>query len=146
VNERDFLRLAFQLASDASEADWRTAVGRAYYTAFHVARRLLEDLGFVVPRMDRAHAYLSFRLQNCGDAPLMRAGIDLYDFRQLRNVADYDLHRPVPQPLADRYARLAGQVIAALDAARAEPTRSTILNGMRTYERTVLGVVTWQGP
>jgi hypothetical protein len=69
VNERDFLRLAFQLASGASEADWRTAVGRAYYAAFHVARRLLEDLGFVVPRMDRAHAYLSFRLQNRGDAP-----------------------------------------------------------------------------
>jgi hypothetical protein len=33
-----------------------------------------------------------------------------------------------------------------LDAARAAPTRSAVLNGMRTYERTVLGVVTWQGP
>ncbi|HVS37819.1 MAG TPA: hypothetical protein VMS17_19835 [Gemmataceae bacterium] len=46
MNERDFLRLAAVLAGGATEAEWRTAVGRAYYAAFHVARRLLEDLRF----------------------------------------------------------------------------------------------------
>jgi uncharacterized protein (UPF0332 family) len=39
MNWRDFLALAARLAGDATEADWRTAVSRAYYAAFHVARR-----------------------------------------------------------------------------------------------------------
>jgi len=50
MNWRDFLSLAAQLAGDMAEADWRTAVSRAYYAAFHVARRLLADLNFTVPR------------------------------------------------------------------------------------------------
>ena len=52
----DFLPLAHDLAAASSEPEWRTAVSRAYYTAFHVARQLLEDLGFRVPRADRGHA------------------------------------------------------------------------------------------
>jgi uncharacterized protein (UPF0332 family) len=63
---RDFLSLAARLAAGATEADWRNAVSRAYYAAFHVARQLLADLNFTVPRADRAHQYLVFRLSNCG--------------------------------------------------------------------------------
>jgi hypothetical protein len=55
MNWRDFLSLATRLAAATTEADWRTAVSRAYYAAFHVARRLLTDLNFTVPRADRAH-------------------------------------------------------------------------------------------
>jgi uncharacterized protein (UPF0332 family) len=46
MNWRDFLSLATRLATGATEADWRTAVSRAYYAAFHVARRLFADLNF----------------------------------------------------------------------------------------------------
>ena len=53
----DFLPLAAHLAAQHTEPEWRTAVGRAYYVAFHAARELLEGLGFRVPRADRAHAY-----------------------------------------------------------------------------------------
>jgi len=56
---RDFLALADQLASGGTEAEWRSAISRAYYAAFHVARELLQDLRFSVPHADRAHAYLS---------------------------------------------------------------------------------------
>jgi uncharacterized protein (UPF0332 family) len=55
MNGRDFLPLATQLAGGTTEAEWRSAVSRAYYAAFHVARRLLSELGFTVPRADRAH-------------------------------------------------------------------------------------------
>src|SRR5438477_485799 len=41
MNWRDFLSLAARLAADVTEADWRAAVSRAYYAAFHVARQLL---------------------------------------------------------------------------------------------------------
>ena len=40
------------------------AVSRAYYAAIHVARLLLGQCGFGVPRGDQAHAYLWLRLSN----------------------------------------------------------------------------------
>ena len=45
MKPRDFLDVADELSD--GEAHWRSAVSRAYYAAFHVARRLLIELGFV---------------------------------------------------------------------------------------------------
>jgi hypothetical protein len=67
MNPRKFLSQARRLARANAEEDWRSAVSRAYYAAFHVARELMEGLGFTVPYADRAHGYLWLRLQNCGD-------------------------------------------------------------------------------
>src|SRR5262249_25817582 len=73
ITGRDFLKQAQPWISLATEPDWRSAVSRAYYAAFHEARRMLSDLGFVVPRGDRAHAYLWRRLSNCGDIQVQLA-------------------------------------------------------------------------
>jgi uncharacterized protein (UPF0332 family) len=141
---RDFLLLAARLASGGAEADWRTAVSRAYYGAFHVARSLLTDLQFVVPRADRAHQYLVFRLSNSGEASVERAGRDLETLRRLRNRADYDETPALTQTQAAAAVRLAETVIQALDAARQEPVRTRIRDGMIVYERDVLHDVTWR--
>jgi hypothetical protein len=78
------------------------AISRAYCAAFHVARELLEDLRFTVPHADRAHAYLSRRLANCGQARTQQGGAGLKALCGVRNQADYDLHRSVTsQRLAD---------------------------------------------
>jgi hypothetical protein len=77
MNWRDFVSLAARLAANTTEADWRSAVSRAYYAAFHMARRLLTDLNFAIPRADRAHQYLAFRLSNCGEAAVEQVGRDL---------------------------------------------------------------------
>lgn len=146
MNERDFLKLAAILARGSPEAEWPASLGRAYYSAFHVARRLLEDLGFAVPRADRAHTYLSYRLQNCGDVHVGRAGSDLQELRQRRNQADYDLHLPVSRVMAASHVLTAEQIVQRLDAARSEPVRTQITDAMRIYERTVLGIATWQKP
>ena len=58
MSPRDFLALAEKLIEDDTEGHWRSAVSRAYYAAFHVARSLLERLGFVVPKADPAHNHL----------------------------------------------------------------------------------------
>lgn len=142
----DFLPLANQLATSSSEPAWRTAIGRAYYAAFHVARQVLEDLGFRVPQADRAPAYLSMRLNNCGNAPLQQAASDLHSLRSLRNQADYDLHRPIRQTVALAQAQIAQQIIQTLAIAGQEPTRTQITDAIRVYERDVLGDVTWQQP
>jgi uncharacterized protein (UPF0332 family) len=143
MNWRDFLSLAARLAADATEADWRTAVSRAYYAAFHVARRLLADLNFTVPRADRAHEYLVFRLSNCGESAVEQAGRDLDTLRRLRNRADYDDSPAVTQPQAAAAVRLAQGIIQVLDAAGLEPTRTRMRDAMIVYERDVLRDVTW---
>lgn len=66
------MAVAVQLAVGGTEGEWRSAISRAYYAAFDVARELLEDLRFSVPRADRGHIYLSRRLANRGDAPTQR--------------------------------------------------------------------------
>jgi uncharacterized protein (UPF0332 family) len=143
MNWRDFLSLAARLAADVTEADWRAAVSRAYYAAFHVARRLLADLNFTVPRADRAHQYLVFRLSNAGEAAVEQAGRDLETLRRLRNRADYDDVPVVTQPQAAAAVRLAEGIVQGLDAARLEPTRTRARDAMIVYERDVLRDVTW---
>jgi uncharacterized protein (UPF0332 family) len=144
MNWRDFLSLAARLATDTTEADWRTAVSRAYYATFHAARRLLADLNFTVPRADRAHQYLVFRLSNCGESAVEQAGRDLETLRRLRNRVDYDDVPAVTQPQAAAAVRLAEGIIQVLDAARLEPTRTRMRDTMIVYERDVLHDVTWR--
>ncbi len=144
MNWRDFLQLATRLAAANTEADWRTGVSRAYYAAFHVARRLLADLRFTVPRADRAHQYLVFRLSNCGESSVEQAGRDLDTLRRLRNRADYDELPILTSAQAAAAVQAADGVIQALDAARQDPARTRIRDGMIAYERDVLHDVTWQ--
>jgi uncharacterized protein (UPF0332 family) len=144
MNWRDFLVLAARSAADATEADWRTAVSQAYYAAFHVARRLFADLRFTVPRADRAHQYLVFRLSNSGESAVEQAGRDLETLRRLRNRPDYDETPALTQPQATAAAHIADTIIRVLDAARQEPARTQVRDGMIVYERDVLRDVTWQ--
>jgi uncharacterized protein (UPF0332 family) len=141
---RDFLTLANTLAAGKTEAEWRSAVSRAYYAAFHVARELFESLGFQVPRSDRAHNYIAIRLQNCGVANVQSAGRNFDQLRGDRNFADYDVQKPYWRKSSAAQVQSAVLVIQILDGARSEPTRTQITDGMKVYEQTVLGVVTWK--
>ena len=143
MNWRDFLALAARLAAEPTEADWRSAVSRAYYAAFHVARELLAGLNFTVPRADRAHQYLVFRLSNAGEPTVEASGRDLDTLRRLRNRADYDTAPAVTSAQAAAAVRLAEGIIQALDAARLGPTRTPVRDAMIIYERDVLREVTW---
>ncbi len=144
MNSRDFLTLAQTLLAEGFEAAWRSAVSRAYYAAFHVARELLDSLGFAVPRGERAHAHLWLRLSNCGDPKLATTGAALNSLRQDRNFADYDLHRPLTHANAARSVRMAEQTIRLLETAANEPLRTLIRDTMKVYERDVLKDVTWR--
>jgi uncharacterized protein (UPF0332 family) len=143
MNSRDFLTLAQTLLGDRSEAAWRSAVSRAYYAAFHTARELLEALGFSVPHGERAHGYLWLRLSNCGDPQVQNTGAALNTLRQDRNRADYDLHRSLTLANATRSVRAAKQCILLLDTTATAPTRISITDAMKIYERDVLQEITW---
>ncbi len=144
MNWRDFLILASRLSTGANEADWRTAVSRAYYATHHIARQLFTDLNFAVPRADRAHQYLVFRLSNCGESAVERSGRDLETLRRLRNRSDYDDFPAVLATHATAAVQLAQDIIHVLDAARQDPARTRMRDAMIVYERDVLRDVTWR--
>lgn len=143
MDPREFLTLAQRLSLETTEAAWRSAISRAYYAAFHVARQLLEDLGFAVPYADRAHAYLWLRLSNCSNPLVQNAGGRLNDLRRDRNRADYDLVRPLRRSLPQNQQSLAARIIQVFESAYLEPTRTQITDTMKVYERDVLKDVTW---
>ena len=146
IQPLEFLTLAEIWVEGSSEGEWRSAVSRAYYAAFHVARDLLTGLGFRVPHGPQAHAYLWMRLSNCGDPGIADAGSDLNDLQGWRNRADYDLRRTLNQPTARTWVRTARAVVQRLDSALVDPARAQVIRAIRDYERNVLRHVTWQGP
>ena len=143
MHGRDFYSLASVLVKGSTEAEWRSAVSRAYYAAFHLARNLLLGCGFQVPRGDQAHAYLWLRLSNSKNADAESAGRDLKSVRSSRNWADYDLDRPLIQATALHQLRLIENVIRALEATGKEAAKTQITEAMKIYERDVLKEVTW---
>jgi uncharacterized protein (UPF0332 family) len=144
MNPRAFLEVADTLIAGLSEAEWRSAVSRAYYGLFHIARRLLLRCGFAVPRADQAHTYLWRRLANAGHLDVVDAGNDANHLRSLRNSADYDIDRAMDQLSATGYLQLAGSISRLLEEVEADAViRTRITETMKTYERDVLGQVTW---
>jgi uncharacterized protein (UPF0332 family) len=140
----DFLTLAESLAQEKTEAAWRTAVSRAYYAAFHVGRELFEDLGFTVPKAERAHGYLWLRLSNSGQSAVDQAGQDLKLLRSDRNFADYDFQSAFRTSRLADVLKSAKQIIRTLEDASMDPTtRTLITDTMKIYERDVLKNVTW---
>jgi uncharacterized protein (UPF0332 family) len=146
MTPRELLDLADELSTDDREAAWRTAAHCAYYAAFHVARSLLSQLGFVVPDADRAHGYLWLRFQNSGHPDVAKAGRDLSEARTVRNGADYDLAAVFTRKLATSQVVLAEGIIETLEQVAGSPaTLARITPAMRDYERDVLREVTWRG-
>jgi uncharacterized protein (UPF0332 family) len=147
MNPHEFLDLAGELATGMSEAEWRSAVSRAYYSAFHTARLLLKRLGFEVPTADRAHAYLWLRLANSGHTIVQRAGNELRDLRRKRNDADYDLERPIDELLAGENVSLATDVVRVLEQLPSSPASTRqVTDAIIAYERDVLQDVSYRGP
>ena len=143
IRGEEFLRLAENYAQGQTEADWRSAVSRAYYAAFHVARQFMGDLGFVTPRADQAHAFLWRRLGNCGHVPLALTGSRLNQLRGERNRADYDLSSDLARKDAQAAVKSAALIIATLQALSSED-RQLVTEAMKTYERDVLRESTWR--
>ena len=91
IRARDLLNLAETLSHGAKESEWRCAVGRAYYAAFHQARDVLQALGFQIPRAELVHSFLWKRLRSCGSTSVGMAGSKLHQLRTVRNRADYEV-------------------------------------------------------
>jgi len=145
MTPRAFLDVAGEWAVGTHEAEWRSAVSRAYYAAFHTARNLLELCGFTVPPADQAHAYLWLRLSNASHPDVVQVGHDLQYLRRVRNGADYDIAQAFPQALAVKQVELASGIVDLLENVPTLPTvLARITAAIQAYERDVLKQVTWR--
>ena len=146
IDPDELIRLADDLAHGSREVDWRGAISRAYYGAFHAGRLLLEALNFQTPQGSSAHAHVLLRLSNCGEPALERSGQDLRRLQSARNKADYRIEQDILQSDAHHWGGVARAIRAVVAGGLVEPTRSQITTAIRDYERNVLRTVTWQGP
>ena len=91
MDPKEFLRVANDLLKLQGAAEVRSAVSRAYYAAFHVAADILAGMDFRISKGPAGHGEVCHRLSNCGNADVETIGQDLFDFKGIRNDADYKL-------------------------------------------------------
>ena len=91
MDAADFMTLALKLSQSSGEAERRTAVSRAYYSAFHLAKRLVHSCGVRFSSTGATHDKLPFCLAASQDHRLVATSRRLNALRMARNIADYDL-------------------------------------------------------
>jgi len=135
----DYISLAANLAAKrgAGEASYRSAVSRAYYGAFHLARKFLSDLGLGVPQGAGSHGWIPQVLIGCGCQEAADAGRLLQDLHAERIVADYRWEKPATgnQNDAKTSVETAHEIGALLVACTAPPRKSIIKTGVASYLR-----------
>jgi hypothetical protein len=128
MDGRAFVEAARHLLAVPSEADWRSAAGRAYYALRHEGRVVLGRWGFPLPPRESIHTFVRLRFTYPVHPDLKNVGAAFDDLSRWRNQADYHLG------LAGLFASgvLAGQAVALaqsridlLDQIEADPGRRT---------------------
>ena len=139
MDGNDFIRLAGKLAAvpSADEATYRTAVSRAYYGAFHIARSYLVDLGFEPVGNANVHAFVRHYLNGSHHPDACRAASFLSHLQAARNLADYDLNNPHvgSRSQAMLMVERATQVVSALENCRNDDIRTSIREAIAEYQQ-----------
>jgi uncharacterized protein (UPF0332 family) len=141
MDGKDFIALGGKLAAapTAGEAAYRTAISRAYYGAFHVARSLLVELGFAPVGNANVHAFVQHYLNGSRHPDARRAATLLSHLQAERNRADYRLDDP--QAGSQRDAMLlierAHLAVSALERCSADDARDSLRQAIAEYERRI---------
>jgi uncharacterized protein (UPF0332 family) len=90
MDANDFIELSGKLVK-SSKAGARSAVSRAYYGVFHLAKQLVEEVGNETVGGGQAHSLIPQFLQQSTHAGAVKAGRALADLHSCRVKADYDL-------------------------------------------------------
>jgi len=136
-----FIALAGKLAAApaSDEASYRTAVSRAYYGAFHIARLFLVELGFKPVGNTNVHAFVRHYLAGSNQPDACTAASQLADLQSARNRADYDLddRNAGTRGNAMVVVERAHRVISALDRCRRDGALDVIRQAIADYEANI---------
>lgn len=125
------------VAPGADAPSLRTAVSRAYYGAFHLARALLADMGYRCRTRDNEHLFVQRHFANCRHGIALEIGGLLSNLHESRKEADYDLDkaRTETRQLAMLCAARADRVRDQLKTCRQPEVLSAIAAEMDTYRK-----------
>lgn len=122
-----------QLPNTTGQAECRTAISRAYYSAFNLAGSLLDTLDIWLTNSGLCHTLLQYGLNNSGDAELQVVSQKLGTLYIERRKADYEMRntRPEHPAHADTMNRLSDEVASAVrdceSACRSDPQKKAAL-------------------
>ncbi len=138
MNGKDFISLAGRLAvaGKSSEAEYRSAVSRAYYGAYHCARELLESFGFFGgSKVGNEHEWARRHFENCQVTEAATLGSLLKNLHTSRKEADYDLDKPGnnTQAAAKLAVERANKILSLL--AQCQQNSTTIRTEMLAYRK-----------
>ena len=136
MQPRQFQYLAERLAEHgAYPAEFRSAISRAYYAAFHFGLNLLRAMGFAIVQNQHAHTEVYRHLNNSGDGELLRAASKMNDLRTKRNHADYELDRSdVEQKKNARMlVQQAARLIETIERRCNSESRSQIISAIQEW-------------
>jgi hypothetical protein len=123
---RAFLDVAQRLSQERTEADWRSAAGRAYYALLLEGKATLRRWGFLPPPRDQLHRFVRLCIVYAADSDLKKIGLVMEDLAKLRNQADYEPERPgafASPANARRAVQAAQRAIDLLDQIEGDPKR-----------------------
>lgn len=139
----DYIAFAAKLAVTYAEAaSCRSAISRAYYGAFHLAKALFDRLEIRPPRNANVHVFIQHRLMNCGHPLAVEAGRFLADLYADRLNADYNLGKKQVESVG--YARTSVETAKRIQKAFATcdsdlTALDRIKAGVADYERKIAG-------
>ncbi len=94
MDAKQFQLLASRLVEHgAYPAEFRSAISRSYYAAFHVGLEFLNEMGLSIKDNALAHNEVYWHFNNSGDEDLKKIGTKIGELRTKRNHADYKLKR-----------------------------------------------------
>jgi uncharacterized protein (UPF0332 family) len=89
MDGKEFINVADDLAKAETEAHWRSAISRAYYAAFHVAKKAAIKKDIRLSKGPGSHGDVRHWLAIQNNQELADAGSCLADLHSLRVKADY---------------------------------------------------------
>ena len=123
---RAFLGSARHLLASPSEANRRSAAGRAYYGLLHEGRATLDSWGFPLPPRENIHNFVRLTFRYAAHPDLRQVSDTLEQLSRLRNEADYRLAVPgffASDRRAIQAVDEAQDAVDLLDQVEADPAR-----------------------
>lgn len=132
----EFLDCAARFSLGTTEGDWRSAISRAYYAAFHHFREFFLSHGLNLGRSGQSHFNLYAGLLHCGIGAVAPFGSEIDTLRERRVDADYDLQVRVAQAEAADAVMRARTVITNFQALLQIISPAQIVDGARRHLQT----------
>ena len=131
----EFITVATQFLAGDGEGRWRSAVSRAYFGAFHVAKEFLYNCGVIIRIDPLAHRNVRWCLAN-SDEQILDVVARLLDLlREARNDADYQLSSTQFNSRANAKGEVerAIEIVTLLGPYEATETKNRVAPNIRAY-------------